>query len=297
MYQIDPKKFPALNIDKVATTLAVIGVDELFPGIWQKRKSFEEEALDDLADSMDAAGINVVPVIVMPRNEGAGYWIIAGERRWRSAQRANQQVLKCEVGEFSYEQALFISTVENLQRQDLNPIEEAESYQALAAEFTALTHDDIARQIGKSRGHVSNYLRLLQLPMKVRDALIARKLTSSQARPLCTLADPSDQLRVADLAIKRQWSVKEIGNEVARVLASKAPSRPVEARLSDKDADLRVLERQISEITGVDCLVRRSERGNWQLAFIATHVDSFTGLLQKLGIEADIAQGTDPEQG
>lgn len=295
MYQFDPKKFPALNIDKVATSLAVIGVDELYPGVWQTRKSFDEEALDDLADSMDAAGINVVPVIATPRNDGPGYWIIAGERRWRSAQRANQSVLKCEIGHFSYAQALFISTIENLQRQDLNPIEEALSYQALASEFTTLTHDEIARQIGKSRGHVSNYLRLLQLPLKVRDALIARKLTSSHARPLCTLSDPSDQLRVAELAIKHQWSVKEITNEVGRVLASRAPSRPVEARLSDKDADLRVLERQISEITGVDCLVRRSERGNWQLAFIATHVDSFTGLLQKLGIEADIAQEPDLE--
>lgn len=282
MYQLDPKELDTLGIDLVLTTLMDIGVEQLFPGIWQQRKSFSEAALDDLADSMQTAGTNIVPLIVVPRAEG-GFSIIAGERRWRAAQRIQMRKLKCEVGKYSYRQALYISAVENIQRDDLNPIEEATSFQVLAEEFD-LSHDVIARRVGKTRAHVSNYVRLLKLDFRVRDALISKRLTFAQARPLCSLELLSDQRKVAEKAMRLEWSVLEITSAVNKIL--KKPQ--VTVRLSDIDADLRRLERAISERVGLECVVRRSPKGQWQLGFNAPESESFSGLLERLGVRTDI---------
>lgn len=282
MEHFDPKLLATLGIEKVATTLMDIGVDELFPGQWQKRKYFDEKSQTELDGSMRSAGTNVVPIIAVPRSTGHGYSIIAGERRWRSAQRIGLRQVKCEVGNYTYQQALFISAIENLQRSDLNPIEEATSYQELENEF-GISHDLIARQIGKSRAHISNYLRLLKLDITVRDALIHKKLTFGQARPLCSLPLKSDQRAIAKRAIRLEWSVLQIQNAVYEI-TKKAPE-PV--KLSDQDADLRRLEREISEVTGISCIVRRTPKGNWELGFIAQGTEIFSGLLERLGIEID----------
>lgn len=283
MYPLSAETRETLGIDQVATTLMNVEVELLYPGQWQKRESFENEPLEELTESMETSGINVVPIIVTPRSCGVGYAIIAGERRWRAAQRLQWSHVKCEVGKFSFQQALFISTVENLQRRDLNPIEEAVSYRDLADEFTDLSHDDIARQVGKSRAHVSNYLRLLQLDIKVRDALKNRSLTFAQARPLCSLKHHLDQRKIAEKAVKHGWSVAKISQEVSELTAK--PKAVV--RLSDTDADLRRLEREISEVTGLDCVVRRSPKGQWQLGFNAPESESFSGLLSRLGVAID----------
>lgn len=281
MYQLDTKKMDSLGIEKVPTTLMDIGLDQLFAGLWQKRRFFNDESLDELADSMRAAGTNVVPIIATPRKKG-GYDIIAGERRWRAAQRIGLDTLKCEVGNYTYEQALFISAVENLQREDLNPIEEATSYQDLASEFE-LSHDDLARQLGKSRGHVSNYVRLLQLDIRVRDALINRKLSYGQARPLCSLKNKFDQRKIAENAMRFDWPVVRIQAAVNEI--TKKTVSPV--RLSETDSDIKRLEQEISEVTGLDCIVKRSANGRWQLGFNAPESESFSGLLERLGIHTD----------
>jgi len=281
VYHLGSELLDPLGIENVPTALMEISVDQLFPGIWQRRKTLNEASLDDLADSMQTAGTNVVPLVVVARR-GGGYSIIAGERRWRAAQRIQMATLKCEVGAYSSRQALFISAVENLQREDFNPIEEAESYKALVEEFN-IPHDAIARQVGKSRTHVTNYLRLLRLDIRVRDALISKRLSFGQARPLCSLTYKADQRKIAEKAIRSEWSVKKIESVVDAVL-----NKPkAVARLSDADADLRRLERSISETVGLDCVVRKSPKGQWQLGFIAPESDSFTGLLERLGIEFD----------
>ncbi|MBM5458936.1 ParB/RepB/Spo0J family partition protein [Pseudomonas sp. P66] len=282
MDQLDPKKLATLGIEQVPTTLMDIGLDQLFPGKWQKRKFFDDASLDELGDSMKSAGTNVVPLIVVPRQRGGGYNIVAGERRWRAAQRIGLATLKCEVGNYSFQQALFICAIENLQRADLNPIEEATSYQDLGNEF-ALSHDEIGRQLGKSRGHISNYLRLLQLDIRVRDALIQLRLTYGQARPLCALPHKVDQRRIAEKAIRLKWSVVQI-QQAVNSITKKTPD-PI--KLSDTDADIRRLEREISEVTGLDCIVKRHATGRWQLGFNAPESESFSGLLERLGIHTD----------
>ncbi|RRV05446.1 ParB/RepB/Spo0J family partition protein [Stutzerimonas xanthomarina] len=281
MYQSVLEKLTSLNIQNVPAALMSIPVDLLHRGTWQQRRIFSDRALDELAESMATSGGNVVPIIVTPRPNG-GYAIIAGERRWRAAQRLGFETLQALVGAYSYEQAAFICAVENLQRENLTPIEEASSYQTLTTEF-GLTHDEIARQIGKSRPHVTSYLRLLSLDIRVRDAIQAGRLTYGQARPICTLKSASQQREVCDKAVRLQWSVKRIEQEVIK-LTEKV--RPV-VRLSDSDPDIRSIERAISEATGLECIVKRSPAGQWQVGFNAGNSESFEGLLERLGVRPD----------
>lgn len=281
MYQLDPKKLSCLGIQDVPTTLMNIEVERLHPGVWQKRKLFSEESLDDLADSMKTTGTNVVPMIVCFRPDG-DFSIIAGERRWRSGQRLGFRTLKCEVGAYSYEQAAYISAIENLQRTDLNPIEEATSYNDLCTELN-LSHGDLATQLGKSRSHISNYVRLLDLDIRVRDSLISSRLSYGHARPLCSLKNKADQRNIAEKAVRFEWSVQKI-QQAVNALTQRKPS-PV--KLSDTDPDLKRLERDISEVTGLDCVVKRTPGGSWQLGFLAPESESFTGLLDRLGVRFD----------
>lgn len=281
MYQSDQPKYTTFEIDKVQTVLQSIPLEQLKRGPWQQRRYFDESKLDELADSMRAAGTNVVPIIVAPHYEG-GFSIVAGERRWRAAQKIGHDKLSCLVGKYSYEQAAFICAVENLQREDINPIEEASSYLALQDQLN-FSHEMIAKQIGKSRSHVTNYLRLLKLDIQVRDALVRGRLTYGQARPLCTLDSPAQQRRIAENTMRYEWPVIRVAKEVEAL--TRKPNTPV--RLSDTDADLRRLERAISETTGLDCIIKRSPKGQWQLGFNAPSSEIFLGLLERLGVETD----------
>lgn len=284
MYQEPLSHMTSLGINTVPIELRNIPVDMLHPGVWQQRSSFDEESISELAVSIKAAGENVVPIIVKPRVEG-GYSIIAGERRWRAAQRVQLHELKALVGNYTHEQAMFIAAVENLQRKDLNPMDEARSYQTFITDMH-LNHDQIAVQIGKSRPHVTSYLRLLTLDIRVRDAIENGRLTYGQARPLCTLKSMQIQRSICEKAIRLSWSVKRITEEVAKVLDKPKPV----ARLSDADVDIRRLERAVSEATGLDCVVKRSTQGQWQIGFNAGNSDSFQGLLERLGVMTDEAE-------
>ncbi|HCL4130937.1 TPA: ParB/RepB/Spo0J family partition protein [Pseudomonas aeruginosa] len=284
MYQTSLTQMTSLGINAVPVELRKIPIDLLHQGIWQQRTRFDEDGLLELADSLKAAGKNVVPIIVKPRAEG-GYSIIAGERRWRAAQRVPLHELEALVGNYSHEQAMFIAAVENLQRKDLNPLDEARSYQTFITEMK-LTHDEVAKQIGKSRPHVTSYLRLLSLDIRVRDAIETGRLTYGQARPLCSLGSLQTQRAICEKAIRLGWSVKRINEEVSKVLDKPKPI----ARLSDSDVDLRRLERAVSEATGLECVVKRSAQGQWQIGFNAGNSDSFQGLLERIGVVTDEAE-------
>ncbi len=282
MKKVNKPAYKDFGINKVKTVVMHIPLDQLRPGPWQQRKYFDEPKILELADSMKAAGTNVVPAIVTPDETKGGYNIIAGERRWRAAQRNGADTLHCLVGVYDYEQAAFICAVENLQRADLNPIEEAASYQALQDQLQ-FSHEDIAQKIGKSRPHVTNYLRLLKLDIQVRDALAKGTLSYAQARPLCALEFPMQQRKIALRAVKESWSVVRINREV--ILLTKKPVERVHH--TNTDADLRRLEQTISENTGVPCMVRKKPDGVWHVGFVATDTEVFNGLLKILGVEID----------
>lgn len=280
--KFDLTQLDALGIRKVPFELRQVPIDLLHPGIWQQRKSFDEQGLNELAASMLASGGNTTAIVVVPRAEG-GFSIISGERRWRAAQRIRLETLEAKVAKYNYDQASFIACAENVQREDLNPIEEASTYQEMKR-LTNFKDEEIARAVNKSRPHVTNLMRLLSLDIQVRDALIRRKLTATQARPLCVLDRPSQQRELSAKAIRLGWSVKKITEEVAKL--TNKPKTTVKA--TDFGADIRRLEQAISESTGHPCVVKKTEKGYWQLGILAAGDEQFMGLLERLGVETDM---------
>jgi len=177
----------------------VASINELKPNMFQPRKDFDEETISELASSIKEKGI-LQPLVV--RTISGGYEIIAGERRWRAAQRAGITRVPIIIKEATDREVLELALIENLQREDLNPIEEAVAYQQLIDEFE-LTHEDVSRQIGKDRSTITNQLRLLKLPEEAKKALIAGDITAGHARAILSI-ESSAEAREALKAIQKQ---------------------------------------------------------------------------------------------
>jgi ParB family chromosome partitioning protein len=199
-----------------------VDIDRLLPNEDQPRLQMDEQKLDELARSIKANGV-IQPILV--RKSGEGFRIIAGERRWRAAQRAGMlkvPVVVRDVPEGSHKQLLELALIENVQREDLNPIDEAAAYQRLAEEF-ALTQEQIAAAVGKDRSSIANYLRLLKLPEEVRADLGSGALSMGHARALLALADHAAQRHAAREVIARGLSVRETEAFVKRLAADAEP--------------------------------------------------------------------------
>lgn len=217
------------------------------------RRSFDEGELQDLASSIRQHGI-VQPVVVRPRGANQ-YEIIAGERRWRAAQLAGLIEIPVIVRDVDDRTALEIAIVENVQRSDLNPLEEALGYDQLIAEH-GYTQNDLGEIIGKSRSHVANSLRLLKLPEPVRDMLAAGSLSAGHARALITTSDPASLARTI---IAKGMSVRD-----AEKLAQndiKAQSEPTVSKAEQKDSDTLALERTLSDSLGLEVKINHKNGG------------------------------------
>jgi len=224
-----------------------VRVDLLHPGRYQPRHKFDPAAIEALSQSIREKGV-LQPLLVRHDPSRAGeYEIIAGERRWRAAQMAQLHEVPVVVREIDDREALEIALVENLQRQDLSPLEEAEAYRRLLEEFSH-TQDAVAQAVGKSRSHVANTLRLLDLPLPVKRLLDEGMLTAGHARALLTATDPA---ALAGEVVRRGLNVRQTER-----LAKRGPTKPRPRRLpaesSDgKDADTRALERDLSAVLGL----------------------------------------------
>ena len=183
----------------------VASINEIKPNIFQPRKEFDEEAISQLASSIKEKGI-LQPLVV--RKISGGYEIIAGERRWRAAQRAGITRVPIIIKEASDREVLEIALIENLQREDLNPIEEAVAYQQLIDEFE-LTHEDLSQQIGKDRSTITNQIRLLKLPEEAKRALIAGEITSGHARAILSIESPAEAREALRAIQKQKLSVRK----------------------------------------------------------------------------------------
>lgn len=228
--------------------LKMIGVDQLQPGRYQPRQSFDENALQELAMSLKEKGV-LQPLLVRAIDDaGVPYEIVAGERRWRAAQMAGLHELPIIIRRLSDTEALEIGIIENVQRADLNPIEEAEAYQRLMQEFS-YTQDALAKTLGKSRSHIANTLRLSGAREKVRALLIDGKLSAGHAR---TLLGYEDADGLAQKIIKEGLSVRAVEKIVARgaTAKTKIPKRTSAASV-EKDADTRSLEKSLEERLGL----------------------------------------------
>lgn len=184
---------------------AELDIDQLRPNPDQPRMKFSQESLEELAASIKESGV-IQPVVVVPEEDH--YRIIVGERRWRAAQLAGLRKIPALIRHLSREKQLEISLIENLQREDLNPIEIARVYQRMVEEL-GLTHEQIASRVGKDRTSVTNYLRLLSLPPQVQNYLMENKITMGHARALASLSEAELQVSLAEMIVKRELSVRE----------------------------------------------------------------------------------------
>jgi ParB family chromosome partitioning protein len=205
---------PPAEPDSGGGRLAELPVDALVPNPQQPRKGFREEALDELAASIKSSGI-LQPIVA--RRRGERYEILVGERRWRAAQRAGLERVPVVIRDASDAEALELALVENLLREDLNPLEEADAYQRLLGEF-AWTQEDLAARIGRDRSSIANALRLRRLPEVIQEDLRAGRLTMGHARALLGLPTAADQLRLRERILAQDWSVRatEAGVRQAR---------------------------------------------------------------------------------
>lgn len=228
-----------------------IPVGAIRPHPGQPRRRFTEEALDELAQSIAARGV-IQPIVVRPLD--AGYQIVAGERRWRAAQRAQLHEIPAIVRDFTEAETLEVALVENIQRQDLNAIEEAEAYHRLTVDF-GHSQEALGRIVHKSRSHVANLIRLLDLPLPVRDAVADGRLSMGHARALITAPDP---VALAEQVIRDGLSVRDTER-----LARAAKPRDARGRVEYKsaNADVMALERQLGDLLGLKVQIRHGPAG------------------------------------
>jgi len=254
--------------------LAEIDIDRIQRGRYQPRQVFEPEALQELADSIRAQGV-VQPIVVRP--EGDHFELVAGERRWRAAQLAGLQKIPAMVRELDARSTAAIALIENIQREDLNPLEEAQAFMRLIEEFD-LTHQQVADSVGRSRAAVSNLLRLLDLAEPVKQQVNEGLLDMGHARALLALIR-HDQIEVAKLVINRGLSVRETEMLVKKTLAAQNTSK---TKSVASDPDVRRLETKISEKLGAGVRIKPGKKGSGQLIISFNSSAELDGILEHL---------------
>lgn len=245
----------------------------------QPRRHFGEAELAELTDSVRERGV-LQPILVRPVAGAAGeFQIVAGERRWRAAQRAGLHTVPVYVRSLNDSEVAEIAIIENVQRADLNPLEEAQGYKALMERF-GHTQDAISKTVGKSRSHVANALRLLNLPPAVREHLEAGRLSSGHARAIAAAPNPE---RLARAIVDDGLTVRQAEALARRVHDEATSIRPRSARpQSAKDADTQALEQDLSEVLGLAVEIRDSN-GAGEVRLRYTTLEQLDGLCQRLG--------------
>ncbi len=258
-----------------ATNLIELDVHQIRSNPYQPRHQFDSEKLEDLAASILENGV-IQPVVVRPAQEG--YELVAGERRWRAAQKAGLARIPAIVQDVSNRRLVELALVENIQRDDLSPIEEAQAYQLLTEEF-GLTQEEIARRVGRSRSAVTNLLRLLRLPRAIQQAVLSRQISMGHARALLPLS-AAQQTRLAQEVARRGLSVREVERRVQHLM-NPAPPRPARR----DDPHLTAAENHLEERWNTRVEIRRrGATGQIRLHF---HTDQelerlYQGLLGEL---------------
>ena len=272
----------AVSSDIETSGLKKIPLDLLQRGQYQPRVDMRQDSLQDLADSIKSQGV-VQPIVVRPIGKTAGsqrYEIIAGERRWRAAQLAEIPDIPAIVRDIADEDAIAMALIENIQREDLNPLEEARALDRLIREFD-LTHEEAADAVGRSRASVSNLLRLQELSDKVKPLLEQRKLDMGHARALLSIRDSIQQHDVARQVVQKGLSVRETEALVKRIVeGKKTPKKPPAGQSGN--ADIRRLEQDVSEKLGAKVRVEHSQKGSGKLVIAYNSLDELDGILKHI---------------
>ncbi|NLO81084.1 MAG: ParB/RepB/Spo0J family partition protein [Xanthomonadaceae bacterium] len=267
------------SLEPASTTqdgeLRQLPVEFLQRGRYQPRTGFDPAALQELADSIKAQGI-VQPIVARPLG-GTKYEIIAGERRWRAAQLAGLAEVPVLVRDVPDEAALAVALIENIQREDLNPLEEATALKRLIDEF-GLTHQEVAEAVGRSRASVSNLLRLLDLHPEVKDAIARGELEMGHARALAGLPEAKQPAAAAQV-LARGMTVRQTEALVRRL----QQGEPADASAKRLDPDIRRLQEDLSERLGAAVRIQHGRNGSGKLVIQYSSLDELDGILARLG--------------
>ncbi len=228
-----------------------IDINEIKPNENQPRKAFDEEKIGELAESILSLGM-IQPIVL--RKAELGYEIVAGERRWRAARRAELKEVPCIVKDLTEEENMIISIVENMQREDLNPVEEAEALQQMIDRF-GFSQEDVAKTVGKSRPYITNSLRLLSLPAEVRALILEGKLSSGHAKVIAGVKEAEAQVLLGKKVAESGMSIKELEKYIKALSAVKKSGQAAKRR---KSADVAKLEEDLKEILGTKVNLKAS---------------------------------------
>lgn len=262
---------------EVLDGLRSIAISDIRPNPDQPRQHFDNDALDELANSMQRRGV-IQPIVVRPH--GKNFQIVAGERRWRAAQRARLHHVPAIVRALSDEETLEIAIVENVQRRDLNAIEEAEAYVKLSEDF-GHSQTKLAELVGKSRSHVANIMRLLDLPEPVRVLVAEEKLSMGHARALIN-APKAEEL--AKQAVKQGLSVRDIEKLVRKSIGGRKPSKTgSRAMSSEADADIKAVESHLGDLLGLKVVIQsKGDAGAGAMTIEYANLDQLDLICQRL---------------
>jgi ParB family chromosome partitioning protein len=273
-----PSPTQATEAELAGDGLRRIKIGLLQPGKYQPRTGMDAARLTELAESIKAQGV-IQPIVVreIGRNQ---FEIIAGERRWRAAQQAGLDEVPVVLRDVDDRSVIAMALIENIQREDLNPLEEAVALSRLIDEFS-LTHQHAAEAVGRSRAAVSNLLRLLELPDEIRGMLEARQLEMGHARALLTLAAPA-AIGLAREAADQGLSVREVERRAQQLAQGKLPARKDAKPAKKADADIVVLERELSERLNAKVAVQHGRGGRGKLVIQYHGLDALEGILEKI---------------
>ena len=262
--------------------MRTLPVAQMQPGKYQPRRDMDPDKLQELSASIQAQGV-IQPIVVRELAPGQ-YEIVAGERRWRASQLAGLAEVPVVLRELDDRTVIAMALIENIQREDLNPLEEAQALQRLIDEF-ALTHAEAAAAVGRSRAAVSNLLRLLDLPPAIRALLEARRLEMGHARALLTLS-PELASKLAHEAAEHGWSVREVEHRAQQFAAGKVPATGNAARKAGsaraQQPDIASLENELSESLGAKVAIAHGRGGKGRLVIHYTDLDTLDGVLERL---------------
>jgi ParB family chromosome partitioning protein len=269
----------AMPVQQATASPQEIAIDKIDPNPYQTRRHINEIALEELTESIRASGV-VQPVVLRPVANGR-FQIVAGERRWHASKRAGKTSIPAVVRQISNEQAMEITIIENLQREDLNPMEQARAFERLSREFS-LTQEQIAGRTGKDRASIANFIRLLKLPEQVQNALEEGTLSFGHGKVLLALAGfPEHMERAAREVIEKQLSVRQTEELIGKLLNPQAPEQKPEKPVRQVDPNVREAQRSLESSLGVKVEIQ-DRKGKGKIILKYGSLEDFDRIVEAL---------------
>ena len=261
--------------------LTEIPIEQIGPGPFQPRKQIDESQLNELAQSIKVQGV-IQPIVVRERaiadsHTGVRFEIIAGERRWRATQIAGLENIPAVIRTIADSEAVAVALIENIQRENLNPLEEANAFQRLIIEYE-MSHQEVANSVGRARASITNALRLLDLPSSVQELVNKKMLTMGHARALLSIEDRGMQLEVANLIVEKGLSVREAEGLVRKIVEKKKPNQ----QKTTVDPDIQRLEKDLTNRLGARVSIKHKKTGGGTLSIKYASSDELEGILSKI---------------